>query len=81
MNEKYETANASQVQPLLVNEREAAMLLGVSPRTVWTLADAGELPVIRIGRRKFYRRQSIEQFIIGRETRSSGGSSKCSPQS
>ena len=35
---------------LLVDRREAAHLLSLSERTVFTLTDAGELPTVRIGR-------------------------------
>lgn len=34
----------------LLTERQAAAFLGVSPRTLWGLADQGEIPFIRIGR-------------------------------
>ena len=34
----------------LLNERQAAAFLGVSPRTLWGLADRGEVPFIRISR-------------------------------
>lgn len=34
----------------LLNERQAASFLGVSPRTLWGLAARGEIPFIRISR-------------------------------
>jgi hypothetical protein len=34
----------------LLNERQAAAFLGVSPRTLWGLANRGEVPFIRISR-------------------------------
>ena len=33
----------------LLTYREAAALLGVTDRTVWTLVDRGELPAVRFG--------------------------------
>ncbi|MFO0784702.1 MAG: helix-turn-helix domain-containing protein [Phycisphaerales bacterium] len=37
------------IHPLLTY-REAAKVLGVTPRTVWTLVHAGTLPAVRFGR-------------------------------
>ena len=51
------------VEALLLTEVETAQLLGVSPRTVWGLSDAGELPTVRIGRAKRYDRRDIEAWI------------------
>lgn len=34
----------------LLDEREAAKFLGVSPRTLWGLASRGEVPYVRIGK-------------------------------
>lgn len=34
----------------LLNERQAARVLGVSPRTLWGLAARGEVPFVRVGR-------------------------------
>ena len=36
--------------PGLLRSDEAAKLLAISPRTLWTLADDGEIPVVRVGR-------------------------------
>ena len=45
----------------------AAAMLGVSPRSVWTLAASGELPSVRIGRRKLYRVETLQRWIVERE--------------
>ena len=34
----------------LLNERQAARVLGVSPRTLWGLAARGEVPFVRVGK-------------------------------
>lgn len=34
----------------LLTYRQAAEMLGVTDRTVWTLVDEGELPAVRFGR-------------------------------
>jgi excisionase family DNA binding protein len=54
------------VLPLLLNLPQAAVLLGVSPRTVKRLASAGELPegaVTRIGRRRLLNRLVLERWV------------------
>ena len=40
---------AATVEPLLTY-RQAAKVLGVTERTIWTLVDHGALPVVRFGR-------------------------------
>ncbi len=48
----------------LITERAAAKLLGVSPRVLWGLADAGTIPFIRIGPRlKRYDPRDLQDFI------------------
>jgi len=44
------TQSATVPTPLLVNSREAARLLCVSQRTLWTLADTGQIPRLKIGK-------------------------------
>jgi hypothetical protein len=41
--------DGSSIEPLL-NERAAAKFLGVSPRTLWGLANCGEVPFVRVGK-------------------------------
>ncbi len=54
---------------LIVSVPEAAELLGVSDDLVYELTERGNLPCIRLGRRKLIPRQAIdalvEQSIIG----------------
>ena len=47
----------------LLTEVETADVLSVCPRTVWTLADTGQLPKVRIGRSVRYDRKDIAAFI------------------
>ena len=50
-------------EPLL-DERAAAKILGVSPRVLWGLADAGTIPFIRIGPRlKRYDPRDLQDLI------------------
>ena len=53
--------------PILVDERTAAQLLGVSPRTIWTLRQRGELPYVRVGPRLVrYRPADLERWAAER---------------
>jgi excisionase family DNA binding protein len=47
----------------LVDLRTTAKVLGVSDRTVWTLATSGKLASIRIGRRRLFDLGDIESFV------------------
>jgi excisionase family DNA binding protein len=47
---------------LLVDRVHAARVLGVSPRTLWSLTQTGELPCRRVGRRCLYRPSDLERF-------------------
>jgi hypothetical protein len=50
------------VEPLLVNEEIASVMLGISERKVWQLGEDGALRVKRIGRRKLYLVDSLKAF-------------------
>lgn len=56
------TPSTSGVPSLLVDTREAARLLNISTRTLWTLTARGELPSVRIGRRVLYRLETLREF-------------------
>lgn len=53
---------------LLIDERAAAIALGISARTLWGLAAANQIPCLRIGRRKLYSISSLREFIRQRES-------------
>ncbi|MCA9281104.1 MAG: helix-turn-helix domain-containing protein [Phycisphaeraceae bacterium] len=54
---------------LTVNRREAARMLGISERLLWTLTNAGEVPHIRLGARVLYPVKALNEWI---EERTSG---------
>jgi excisionase family DNA binding protein len=49
--------------PLAVDIREAARLLGVSPRTIQNYVSAKLLPARKLGRRTVIFRRSLESFL------------------
>jgi hypothetical protein len=55
-------AESTVFEPLLVSEETAAVMLGVSARTVWQLGKAGVLTTGRIGRRKNYLVASLKAY-------------------
>ncbi len=49
--------------PLLISGREAAKLLSVCERTLYTLTKAGEIPAVRIGRAVRYSMDDLKEWI------------------
>ncbi|MFG0293508.1 MAG: helix-turn-helix domain-containing protein [Phycisphaerales bacterium JB050] len=56
---------------LLLSQDQAAALLGVHRNTIANLRRRGELPATRIGRRVFWRRDVLAEYI-DRQTETSG---------
>lgn len=54
---------------LLVDEPEAARLLGISPRTLWSLRHEHQIPWVRIGRRVLYAVSDLLAWIEMRKTK------------
>ena len=52
---------------LLICSRDAAKLLSISERTLWTLVQRGEIAVVRIGTCKRYSLEALRAFIASRE--------------
>jgi DNA-binding transcriptional MerR regulator len=48
---------------LLVDEREAARLLGVSPRSLWNFEKQGLVKSVRLGKSKRYSLRDLEDAI------------------
>lgn len=57
---------------ILVDERMASVMLGLSIRTLFDLRKSGELAFIRVGTAIRYRRSTLEAWAAARET---GGAS------
>ena len=61
------TTDTPAAPALLVDAREAARLLGISTRTLWTLTDRGDIPAVKIHRRVLYRIETLRQYAVRRE--------------
>lgn len=59
----------------LLSAREAGKYLGISHRTVWAWAQAGWLPVTRLGRRVLFDRVQLDAVI---EKQTEEPSERCS---
>lgn len=60
-------------EPLAISMREAARLLGVSPRTVAKLVALNELPSTTVGRRRIIPMTAIERLIASSNGDQSAG--------
>lgn len=61
-----EEVSVKPLEPLLVDEEQAAKMLGVSRRKVFELNEAGDLACKRIGSRKLYSVARLREFAEGR---------------
>ena len=52
---------------LLIDGKRAAAVLCVSPRTLAKLTSTGELPSVKVGRRRLYRLATLAAWVEGRE--------------
>ncbi len=55
---------------LLLSSKEAAKLLSISERTLWTITNTGHIACVRILGAKRYARTDIEEFIRQQTERS-----------
>jgi excisionase family DNA binding protein len=63
-------SGVSEMDKLIVSVAEAAEMLGVSDDLVYELTARGDLPCLRLGRRKVIPRQAIESLVAQAVTRS-----------
>ncbi|MCU0711979.1 MAG: helix-turn-helix domain-containing protein [Pirellula sp.] len=59
----------SETEKIGLTMDECAELLGVSPRSIWTLINTGELPSFRVRRAVRVLRESLEEFARNGGTR------------
>lgn len=55
-----------RTEKLTVNRREAAAMLGISERLLWTWTNAGEIPHVRIGTRVLYPVSVLREWLEDR---------------
>jgi excisionase family DNA binding protein len=58
---------------LLVDSREAAKMLGISARTLWSLTNEGRIRPVRIGRLVRYSHDALRQFCADAEAAKENG--------
>lgn len=56
-------ASPRELQPLLVSVKEAADLFGVSLRHMTNILNAGEIPSLRLGRRRMVSYSALVEHI------------------
>jgi excisionase family DNA binding protein len=52
-----------QTEPLLITAKQAAKMLCISQRYLYTLSKSGRIPVVAFGRRRLYRVADVERFV------------------
>ncbi len=57
---------------LLVDAKRAAAMLSISPRTLWTLTNCGDIPCVRIGRAVRYDPRDLACYIDTQKHRGPG---------
>jgi hypothetical protein len=60
---------AQRIDALLLSAATAAKSLCISPKTLWTLTNDGQINPVRIGRRVLYSPRELELFIDSRRGR------------
>lgn len=58
-------ANRQKLEVLLLSPKEAAELLSISPRKLWSLTASGNLPHLKIGRSVRYPVEDLRLWIAG----------------
>lgn len=61
----YEVGSELPDQQLAYNEQDAAKLLSISPRTLFTLRKEGKVRAVKVGNRVIYSREELKRFLAG----------------
>ena len=59
----FQKKTKQMIEPMLLNTRQAATLLNISERTVFSLIKEGKLPSVKIGRCLRFSVADLEAFI------------------
>lgn len=62
-----DTAQDTLSIPLLIKAKEAARLLGIGQRKLWTMTNCGEVPCVRLSSAVRYSPESLRTWIARRE--------------
>jgi excisionase family DNA binding protein len=66
-----QSAQTTPTEPkLTLNRKEAAALLGIGEKLLWSKTKANRIPHIRIGGRVLYVREVLERWLEDQATRS-----------
>jgi len=60
---KRSTKSTPAPEPMLIDAASAAVILGISPRTLWSLTACNAVPVVRIGTRVLYRPEHLSAWL------------------
>lgn len=52
-----------EIEKLLLTSEEACEVLAISPRKLWSMKSAGEIPHVRVGRRVHYSIDDLRAWI------------------
>ena len=55
--------NGSALEPLLLGAKQAAHLLDISMRSLWSLSVSGQVPSVKLGARRLYRPESLRAWL------------------
>ena len=65
--------------PILLNTREAARMLAISTRTLWSLQKTGAIPVVRLGRLIRFDVEDLKTLIAERKGPDNGAQRYSNP--
>jgi len=63
-DELHEAAKERELLPRLLGAEEVALILGIPRKAVWVLAERGEIPYYRIGRRIRFSKEQISAYLV-----------------
>jgi len=63
---KQKEENTSPIERIAVGASEAARMLSISERTLWTLTKDKRIPATRVGRKWIYPVEGLRQFASGK---------------
>lgn len=72
-NDQSPTTNQTEARPLAVRAKEAAKLLGISERLLWSKTNAGEIPHLRVGRAILYPLDLLRDWLADGARKRGGG--------